>query len=128
MHAQRMGLSYLTQPFHLTAPGSADTIASGRGCVPVDALVFKISGRWRRAGCGGFDSHAFPPRFTSTFCPQPFAAKNRQSLFLAGEGRALRPVVELKGTATRPGSVGWCAVVEQALKDQETARFQGYGH
>lgn len=25
------------------------------------ALVFKISGRRRRAGCGGFDSHAFPP-------------------------------------------------------------------
>jgi hypothetical protein len=27
----------------------------------VGALVFKISGRWRRAGCGGFDSHALPP-------------------------------------------------------------------
>ncbi len=33
----------------------------GRACVPVGALVFKISGRRCRAGCGGFDSHAFPP-------------------------------------------------------------------
>jgi hypothetical protein len=33
---------------------------NGGGCVPVGALVFKISGRWRRAGCGGFDSHALP--------------------------------------------------------------------
>ena len=38
------------------------TIADGKGCVPVGALVFKISGRRREVGCGGFDSHAFPSR------------------------------------------------------------------
>jgi hypothetical protein len=43
----------------------SSTIDSGRGCVPVGALVFKISGRRRRAGCGGFDSHAFPPFYGS---------------------------------------------------------------
>ena len=32
----------------------------GGGCVPVDAPVFKIGGRLRRAGAGGFDSHALP--------------------------------------------------------------------
>ncbi len=39
----------------------SSTIERGRGCIPVDAPVFKIGGRWRKAGCGGFDSHAFPP-------------------------------------------------------------------
>lgn len=32
----------------------------GSGCVPVDAPVFKTGGRLRRAGDGGFDSHALP--------------------------------------------------------------------
>ena len=35
-------------------------LSSGGACVPVDASVFKIDGRRRRAGVGGFDSHAFP--------------------------------------------------------------------
>ena|GEM_PF-2502939 len=61
----------------------------------MDALVFKISGRWRRAGCGGFDSHAFPQLPNSALGPQPFAAENRQSFLVTGERRALRPVVEL---------------------------------
>ena len=43
-------------------PAQPITIHSGRGCVPVGALVFKISGRRRIVGCGGFDSHAFPLR------------------------------------------------------------------
>ena len=32
----------------------------GSGCRPVAALVFKISGRLRAAGVGGFDSHPLP--------------------------------------------------------------------
>ena len=32
----------------------------GSGCVPVDAPVFKIGGRSRRASGGGFDSHPLP--------------------------------------------------------------------
>ena len=32
----------------------------GGGCRPVAALVFKISGRLRAAGVGGFDSHPLP--------------------------------------------------------------------
>jgi len=28
----------------------------------VGAPVFKIGGRRRKAGCGGFDSHAFPQK------------------------------------------------------------------
>ena len=61
----------------------------------MDALVFKISGRWRRAGCGGFDSHAFPQQSNLALGPQPLAAENRQSFLLAGDGCALRPVVKL---------------------------------
>jgi hypothetical protein len=38
---------------HYTSPGS--------GCVPVDAPVFKIGGRSRRASGSGFDSHPLPP-------------------------------------------------------------------
>ena len=34
--------------------------ARGSGCVPVDAPVFKTGDRLRRAGDGGFDSHALP--------------------------------------------------------------------
>ena len=37
------------------------TIGNGSGCVPVDALVFKTSGRLRIVGGGGFDSHPLPP-------------------------------------------------------------------
>lgn len=33
---------------------------SGSACVPVNAPVFKIGGRLRRVGDGGFDSHALP--------------------------------------------------------------------
>ena len=36
------------------------TINFGGGCRPVAALVFKISGRLRAAGVGGFDSHLSP--------------------------------------------------------------------
>lgn len=35
-------------------------VIRGSGCVPVDAPVFKTGGRLRRAGDGGFDSHALP--------------------------------------------------------------------
>ena len=44
----------------------SSTIERGRRCIPVDAPVFKIGGRWRKAGCGGFDSHAFPPNTVVT--------------------------------------------------------------
>lgn len=36
-------------------------------CVPVGVLVFKISGRQRKTGCGGFDSHAIPIRCVSAY-------------------------------------------------------------
>ena len=44
----------------LTITPSAATIDDGSGCVPVDALVFKISGRLRIVGGCGFDSHPLP--------------------------------------------------------------------
>ena len=44
----------------LTIPQSTATILNGSGCVPVGALVFKISGRLRTVGGGGFDSHPLP--------------------------------------------------------------------
>jgi len=44
----------------------SSTIGGGRGCGPVAAPVFKIGGRRRRAGVGGFDSHAFPPEIPAT--------------------------------------------------------------
>lgn len=36
-------------------------VLAGSGCDPVVALVFKMSGRSRRASGGGFDSHPLPP-------------------------------------------------------------------
>ena len=38
-------------------------LVDGSGCVPVDAPVFKIGGRLRRASGGGFDSHPLPPTY-----------------------------------------------------------------
>ena len=50
--------------------GQFSTIDGGKGCVPVDALVFKTSGGRARRGPGGFDSHLLPPiLFTSFLCP-----------------------------------------------------------
>jgi len=40
--------------------GGYNQTAKGSGCVPVDAPVFKTGDRLRRAGDGGFDSHALP--------------------------------------------------------------------
>jgi len=45
----------------LTIAAYPVTIIRGSGCVPVDAFVFKMSGRLRKVGGGGFDSHPLPP-------------------------------------------------------------------
>ena len=42
------------------------------------ALVFKTSGRRRKAGCGGFDSHAFPQNIPAP--PHGFPAHPQQRI------------------------------------------------
>ena len=55
------------------------------------ALVFKISGRRRRAGCGGFDSHALP-HHKSVVNPlnlgQPHAARLTNLRWIKRDGEA----------------------------------------
>jgi len=45
--------------------------SDGDGCGPVAATVFKIAGRSRRAGGGGFDSHPSPPSYNPMGCHGP---------------------------------------------------------
>lgn len=64
--------------FRYDRPSSAKPVR-GSGCVPVGALVFKISGRSRRASGGGFDSHPLPSFLISVLPamhPTPYSEIN----------------------------------------------------
>lgn len=63
----------------------------GKGCVPVGALVFNISGRRFKSGCGGFDSHAFPPRSAIlALCIHGLWTRSRRTVAAAQDAQAYR--------------------------------------